>query len=185
MAHSAFRTCAPAVIWPLAWGLLIIGLVCWGLRAHTAPTETSLAAHILGFFIWFGAAALCALTLKGLSWTHHFWMALVAMRCPLALVFIGAFLLFLNDQGRELGVSLMIGDAGWFHLVFLFAMLFLALLYWSLNSWLSARLGVRASSRQIVCQRSRMRASSAEKSGGFSGCHDCLASARISSRPST
>jgi hypothetical protein len=63
---------------------------------------------------------------------------------PLALVLVGAFLLFLNDQGRELGVSLMIGDAGWFHLIFLFAMLFLALLYWSLNSWLSARLGVRA-----------------------------------------
>src|SRR5690242_6683110 len=86
MAHSAFRTCAQAVIWPLAWGLLIIGLVCWGLRAHTAPPETSWAALILGFFIWLGGAALCALTLKGLSWTHDFWLALAAMWRPFVLI---------------------------------------------------------------------------------------------------
>src|ERR1700722_1135916 len=142
MADLRSRTYAQGVIWPLAWVFLIIGLVCWGLRAHTAPPETSWAALILGFLIWVGGAALCALTLKGLSWAHDFWVALGAMWRPLALALVGAFLLFFNDQGRELGVSLMIDGAGWFHLIFLFAMLFLALLYWSFNNWNSARLGV-------------------------------------------
>ena len=144
MVDSPSRACARAVIWPVVWGLLIFGLVCWVLRAHSAPPETSWAALILGFFIWVGGAALCALTLKGLSLAHDFWLALAAMWRPLALVLVGAFLLFFNDQGRELGVSLMIDGAGWFHLIFLFAMLFLALLYWSLNNWHSARLGVGA-----------------------------------------
>jgi hypothetical protein len=142
MVESPSRACARAAIWPVVWGLLIFGLVCWALRAHSAPPETSWAALFLGFFIWVGGAAFCALTLKGLSLAHDFWLALAAMWRPLALVLVGAFLLFFNDQGRELGVSLMIGGAGWFHLIFLFATLFLALLYWSLNNWHSARLGV-------------------------------------------
>jgi hypothetical protein len=59
---------------------------------------------------------------------------------PLALVLAGAFLLFFNDQGRELGVSLMIDDNGKLGFVFLF----LALIYWGLNNWHSARLGIYA-----------------------------------------
>jgi heme exporter protein D len=144
MENSASKAYAQAIIWPFASCLLVIGLVCLGLKAHTAPTETSWPALILGFFIWVGGAALCALVLKGLSLAHDFWLALGAMWRPLALAVLGAFLLFFNDQGRELGVSLMIDGAGWFHLVFLFAMLFLALLYWSFNNWNSARLGVGA-----------------------------------------
>lgn len=142
MMDSPARAGARTVIWPVVWGLLIFGLVCWSLRAHSAPLETSWPALILGFFIWVGGAAFCGLTLKGLSLAHDCWLALAAMWRPLALVLVGAFLLFFNDQGRELGVSLMIGGAGWFHLIFLFAMLFLALLYWSLNNWHSARRGV-------------------------------------------
>ena len=144
MADSSSPGFSQAVIWSLAVAVLIAGLVCLGLRAFLSPVETSGTALILGLFVWAGAAALCALGLKVLSHGHDFWVALAAMWRPLALVVVGAFLLFFNDQGRELGVSLMIDGEGWFHLIFLFVALFLALLYWSLNSWLSARLGVRA-----------------------------------------
>jgi hypothetical protein len=144
MADSSSRGFSQPVIWSLAVAVLITGLVCLGLRAFLSPVETSGTALILGLFVWAGAAALCALGLKVLSHGHDFWVALAAMWRPLALVVVGAFLLFFNDQGRELGASLMIDGEGWFHLIFLFIALFLALLYWSLNSWLSARLGVRA-----------------------------------------
>ena len=49
-------------------------------------------------------------------------------------------MLFFNDQGRELGVSLMIDNEGKLRFVFLF----LALIYWGLNNWHSARLGIYA-----------------------------------------
>src|SRR6516164_1244672 len=140
MQDSPSQTFHQAVLWPIARVLLIVGLVCWGLRAFLSPAETSWTAFILGIFIWAGAAALCALVLKALSRANDFWQALAAMWRPLALVLAGAFLLFFNDQGRELGVSLMIDDEGKLRFVFLF----LALIYWGLNNWHSARLGIHA-----------------------------------------
>ena len=143
MQDSPSQTFPQAVLWPIARVLrvlLIVGLVCWGLRAFLSPAETSRTAFVLGIFIWVGAAALCALALKALSRANDFWQALAAMWRPLALVLAGAFLLFFNDQGRELGVSLMIDDEGKLRFVFLF----LALIYWGLNNWHSARLGIHA-----------------------------------------
>ena len=119
---------------------MIVGLVCWGLRVFRSPAETSWTAFVLGTFVWAGAAALCALALKALSRANDFWQALAAMWRPLALVLAGAFLLFFNDQGQELGVSLMIDNDGELRFVFLF----LALIYWGLNNWHSARLGIYA-----------------------------------------
>ena len=140
MQNSPSQTFPRFVLWPTAGVLLIIGLVCWGLRAFLSPAETSWAAFVLGIFIWVGAAALCALALKALSRANDLWQALAAMWRPLALVLVAAFLLFFNDQGRELGVSLMIDDDGKLRFVFLF----LALIYWGLNNWHSARLGIYA-----------------------------------------
>ena len=140
MQDSPSQTFPQAVLWPIARVLLIVGLVCWGLRVFLSPAETSWTAFVLGTFIWAGAAALCALALKALSRANDFWQALAAMWRPLALVLAGAFLLFFNDQGRELGVSLMIDDDGELRFVFLF----LALIYWGLNNWHSARLGIYA-----------------------------------------
>ena len=68
-----------------------------------------------------------------------FLQALAAMWRPLVLVLAAAYLLFSNDQGRELGVSLMAENSGW-RLFFLF----LALIYWATNNWHTARLGLRA-----------------------------------------
>jgi hypothetical protein len=138
MRDSSSQSFSQPVLWPIARALLIVGLVCWGLRAFLSPAETSWPAFVLGIFIWAGAAALCSLALKALSRANNFWQALAAMWRPLALVLVGAFLLFFNDQGRELGVSLMIDDDGKLRFVFLF----FALIYWGLNNWHSARLGI-------------------------------------------
>jgi hypothetical protein len=144
MQDSPSQTFNQGALWPIARVLLIVGLVCWGLRAFLSPAETNWTALVLGIFIWTGAAALCALGMKALSRANDFWRALAAMWRPLALVLAGAFLLFFNDQGRELGVSLMIDDDGKLRfIVFLFC-LFFALIYWGLNNWHSARLGIHA-----------------------------------------
>jgi heme exporter protein D len=116
---------------------VIGGPVCLVLRPFLSPAW---AVLVVGIFIWAGVAAVGALALKALSRANDFWQALAAMWRPLTLVLAGAFLLFFNDQGRELGVSLMIDDHGWLGFVFLF----FALIYWALNNWHSARLGIYA-----------------------------------------
>jgi hypothetical protein len=140
MQDSRLSVWSEAVIWPIARALLIAGVVCWGLRAFLSPAQTSWIAFVLGILVWAGAAALCALALKALSGANDFWRALATMWRPLALILAGAFLLFFNDQGRELGVSLMIDNDGKLRFVFLF----FALIYWGLNNWHSARLGIYA-----------------------------------------
>jgi hypothetical protein len=122
---------------------VIGGLVCLVLSPFLPPAS---AALVVGIFIWAGVAAVCALATEALSKANDFWQALAAMWRPLALVLTGAFLLFFNDQGRELGVSLMIDDHGWPSFVFLF----FALIYWGLNNWHSARLGIYAALEEGV-----------------------------------
>ena len=115
----------------------VIGvLVCLVLSPFLSPAW----ALVIGIFIWAGVAAACALALMALSRANEFWQALAAMWRPLALVLAGAYLLFFNDQGRELGVSLMIDDHGRRG----FVLLSFALIYWALNNWHSARLGIYA-----------------------------------------
>ena len=60
---------------------------------------------------------------------------LTAMWVSIAVVAIAAYLLFFNDQGRELGVGLMDPNAKG-------PILGLVLVYWALNNWLSARIGL-------------------------------------------
>ena len=84
-----------------------------------------------------GAAAVCAILLKALSHAHDFLKALAAMWRPVILICVAGYLLFFNDQGRELGVSLL-GERYVWPLVFLF----LALMYWAANTWHTARLGL-------------------------------------------
>ena len=92
---------------------------------------------LLGIGIWAGAAAACAILLKALSHAHDFLKALAAMWRPVILICVAGYLLFFNDQGRELGVSLL-GERYVWPLVFLF----LALMYWAANTWHTARLGL-------------------------------------------
>src|SRR5262245_34151201 len=59
-----------------------------------------------------------------------------AIWLPVVVVAVAAYLLFFNDQGRELGLGLMGANQ-----TVLFA-LAVTLIYWALNSWLSARIGL-------------------------------------------
>jgi hypothetical protein len=60
------------------------------------------------------------------------WMA---MWLPLVVLVVAGYLLFFNDQGRELGIGLMdLSTNG--------PVLGLVLVYWAVNNWLSARVGL-------------------------------------------
>src|ERR1700722_15071465 len=53
-----------------------------------------------------------------------------AMALPIGVMGVAAYLLFFNDQGRELGLGLM--DKNFFQ----FAVLFFVLIYWAVSAWL-------------------------------------------------
>ncbi|KGT77150.1 hypothetical protein MA20_21290 [Bradyrhizobium japonicum] len=59
-----------------------------------------------------------------------------AMALPLCVMVVATYLLFFNDQGRELSLGLIDYSIGEF------ALLFLVLIYWAGNAWLSARVGL-------------------------------------------
>ncbi|HSY54864.1 MAG TPA: hypothetical protein VK834_00265 [Bradyrhizobium sp.] len=62
-------------------------------------------------------------------------LVLKAMWLPNSVIAIAVYLLFFNDQGRELGFGLMdLNEKGVY--------LGIALVYWALNNWLSARVGL-------------------------------------------
>jgi hypothetical protein len=136
--------------------VLLIGAVAWAVNArlypadktgwlHLQPDMTTSFGWVWGIGVWLGAAALCALVLKAISTESEVLEALVAMWRPLVLLGAAAYLLFSNDQGRELGLSLMIDNDGFWR----FAFLFVALIYWAANSWHTARLGLRAAREHL------------------------------------
>jgi hypothetical protein len=131
---------AERFFWGLMLVMLALGVVAavlsWGVLKPDAP---SWIAWTLRIGVWAGAFGLCALLLGLISNAADLLRALAAMWRPLALVLAAAYLLFSNDQGRELGVGLMAENNGW-RLFFLF----LALIYWAANNWHTARLGLRA-----------------------------------------
>jgi hypothetical protein len=113
-----------------------VGLACWIAKALSPPNSFS---QLLGFGAWAGAAAICTIVLRALSHAHDFLKALAAMWRPVVLIVVAGYVLFFNDQGQELGVSLM-GHSYFWPLVFLF----IALIYWAANTWHTARLGIHA-----------------------------------------
>jgi hypothetical protein len=151
---------AEALFWGVMRIVLILGFVCLTLtglliwrpaadssvgHALSGPIQhivggwSDLVLRILGVGVWAGAVAFCALVLQYISGADDLLKAAVTMWRPLTLLVIAGYLLFFNDQGRELGVSLLGETFGW-QLFFLF----LALLYWAANTWHTARLGIRA-----------------------------------------
>ncbi len=149
---------AESSFWRVMRVLLILGFVClcgealllWR-PAQDNQTGQALASSIqhflggwfaralLGIGVWAGAIAFCALLLKSISGADALLKAAAAMWRPLVLLAVAGYLLFFNDQGRELGVSLM-GETKIFPIIFLF----LALVYWAANTWHTARLGIHA-----------------------------------------
>jgi hypothetical protein len=97
------------------------------------------AVAILGIGPWAAAIAFSALLLKDISRRDDLLKALAAMWRPLVLLGVAGYLLFFNDQGSELGLSLLGEHYGW-PIIFMF----LALIYWAANTWHTARLGLHA-----------------------------------------
>ena len=116
--------------------LLILVATAWVVGPFHSESN---AASWSGVGVWALALVWCALLLWLISYASDLLRALAAMWRPLVLVLAAAYLLFANDQGRELGVSLM-AENRWLRLF----LLFLALIYWAFNNWHTARLGLRA-----------------------------------------
>lgn len=110
------------------------GLVVW--RACSWLQWTNLAG--LGFLtIEIYASLLLIRILADLLQFRQFGRFLTAVWPPVTVIGAAGYLLFFNDQGRELGVGLMdLNHKGLY--------LGLALVYWALNNWLSARVGLAA-----------------------------------------
>ena len=135
---KAFRI----AVWVIPIVLMLAGLIAWIAKNNLSESDQHSTNELtLVFVAWLGAVSLCALLLLFASRAQDFLQALGAMALPLGVVLVSAYVLFFNDQGRELGVSLMIGDrVGLWRL----GILFLALIYWGFNNWHSGRLGIRA-----------------------------------------
>jgi hypothetical protein len=122
---------------------VLVGVLAAALSWGAKPSATGWTGWALGIGIWVGAFGLLALLLRLISNATDLFVALAAMWRPLVLILAAAYLLFSNDQGRELGVGLLAENNGW-RLFFLF----LALIYWAANNWHTARLGLRAAVRR-------------------------------------
>jgi hypothetical protein len=152
MANLPSQKDAKRLFWGAMRALLIIG-VCGGLFQALLLWRPSLAGWVQSLFggwnglamevlaigVWAGAVAFCALLLESISRADDFLKAAAAMWRPLVLLVGAGYLLFFNDQGRELGASLLGERYVW--QVFFLA---LALIYWAANTWHTARLGIRA-----------------------------------------
>lgn len=102
----------------------------------------SVPVHLDEWFWWAAALVLVAVALWALArWLLGLTRALVAMWPPLVVTAAAAFFLLANDQGQELGVSLM--ESPGINLASArLGALFLVLVYWGLSNWHAARLGL-------------------------------------------
>jgi len=110
----AFSAAASCLFW----------LAGWPLAAKLAFLASEIYASLL--LIRFGAGA---------PRLGQFGKIVAAMWLPIAVIAVAIYLMFVNDQGRELGVGLMDPNQKGIFLGF-------ALIYWALNNWLSARVGL-------------------------------------------
>jgi hypothetical protein len=112
------RLAAAAVAWSL------FRLLGWDLAAKLAFLAFEVYASLLLIRFFAGAPRL-----------GEFGKIVAAMWLPIGVIAVAVYLLFVNDQGRELGIGLMDPNKKG-------PLLGLALIYWALNSWLSARIGL-------------------------------------------
>jgi hypothetical protein len=120
LGRLAFAAAASCLLWLLGWPL--------------AAKLAFLACEIY-------ASLLVIRFLAGAPRLGQFGRIVAAMWVPIAVIAVAIYLLFVNDQGRELGVGLMDPNKKGIFLG-------LALIYWALNNWLSARVGLDRSFRK-------------------------------------
>ena len=87
--------------------LLVVFLLCGAALLAFKFRPVTAAGSYAAIVAWVCVVAFCALVLRLISKANDLLQALVAMWRPIVLVLAAAWLLFVNDQGRELGVSLM------------------------------------------------------------------------------
>jgi hypothetical protein len=118
----------PALLARLGAGLIVWSSCTWLLEW---PILASLGFLIVEIY----ASLLVIRILADLLEFRQFGRFLMAVWLPIAVIAVAAYLLFFNDQGRELGIGLIdLNHKGLY--------LGLALVYWAMNNWLSARIGL-------------------------------------------
>ena len=123
--------------------LVLFGALAWLFGpAPAADGSNGMAVDVCTAIVWLGAIAVIVLlgfamfvVVGVFNDPLHL---LAAMRRPLAVALLAATVLFYTGQGQELGSSLMIGVGDWVRALFVL----MILVYWALNNWHSARLGL-------------------------------------------
>jgi hypothetical protein len=125
----------------IAWVYILpVAAVFVGVWALLKPNDVNWSDYALELARWAAVALILGAVLLALLWkAHDFLHALGAMWRPISLLILAVVVLFVTDQGKDLGVSLLSENRFWPILS-----LFVALLYWAANTWHSARLGLHA-----------------------------------------
>ena len=116
-----------------------IAVVAWALCAWLLKWRIPAGFAFLAVEVYASLLVIRALT--DLFRLRNLGRILVSMWLPIAIIAIAVYLLFFNDQGRELGIGLMDRTPNAFYLQ-KGLYLGLALVYWAFNNWLSARIGL-------------------------------------------
>jgi Patatin-like phospholipase len=127
------------ILHALQWQPLLIRLaVCLTVAAIFYPFGWMIPAK-LGLLAAEVYCALLGIWLVAciVRYGRPFLVAVAAMWLPILVVIVAIVLLYVNDQGQELGVGLM--DPDDYHKA---PFLAVTLVYWALNNWLSARIGL-------------------------------------------
>src|ERR1700730_17056347 len=94
-------------VWVFPVVLAVLGLAAWGYKSSLPDSDQQATRESTLVFVgWLGAVSFRLLLIAARA--QEFLQSLAAVALPLIVVLAAAFLLFFNDQGRELGVGLMI-----------------------------------------------------------------------------
>ncbi|WP_407175473.1 hypothetical protein [Bradyrhizobium sp. STM 3562] len=115
---------------PLGAAVALLILAYLGLRWALGPIWV---ANVVGSI---ALTSVCILVFRLAMYLRELVKVLLAMWLPLAVTTAAGILLFYEGQGRDLGVGLL--GEGTPRLI----LLFLILIYWAVNNWHSARLGL-------------------------------------------
>ncbi|WP_027527490.1 hypothetical protein [Bradyrhizobium sp. Ec3.3] len=115
---------------PLGGSVALVTLVYLLLRAAFGPVWV---INIVG---WIALVGLCILFFRLAMYLRELVKVLLAMWLPVTVTTLAGILLFYEGQGRDLGVGLLGEGQGRLFL------LFWVLVYWAVNNWHSARLGL-------------------------------------------